>query len=436
MNYQEALNYIYSAYKFGSKLGLENITKLLSLLGNPQRKLKYVHVAGTNGKGSTSAYISSILIEAGYKVGIFTSPYLERFTERIKINDKEIGEEDISRITGLIKDSISKMLEDDDNHPTVFEIVTAMAFQYFAESNCDIVVLEVGLGGRFDSTNVIKRPEVAVITTISYDHMDRLGNTLPEIAFEKAGIIKNNCDVVAYPQPDDVKEVFFKVSQEKNARLHWVDFSGISNIKFDIDGQVFNYNDYKNVKISLLGPHQIYNAVVAIKTGEILSSKGYKITRETILRGLLKARWPGRLEVVNRKPLFLIDGAHNSEGAQALCNALSHYFPNNKKTFVFGVLKDKNYREIIEVILPIADKIITVTPNSDRALRAEETADFIKSYCSKMLPNVTIDVSSSVSIEEAIEKSLKESDSEDIICAFGSLYYIGEVRNYFRLHNN
>lgn len=425
MDYQEALNYIHGTHKFGSKLGLKNITRLLDLMGNPQRKLKYVHVAGTNGKGSTSAFISSILIESGYKVGIYTSPYLERFTERIKVNHEEIKEEDIARLTGLVKGNVEKMLHDGENHPTEFEIITAMAFQYFAEVNCDVVVLEVGLGGRLDSTNVIEKPDVAVITTINYDHMERLGNTLPEIAYEKAGIIKNDCDVVVYPQAKDVREVFERVCKDKNARLHWVDFSGISDIKFDIDGQTFNYNDYKNVKISLLGSHQVNNAVVAVKAAEVLEGKGYAINKESILKGLFKARWPGRLEIVNREPLFLIDGAHNSEGAKALHDALIHYFPDRRKIFIIGVLKDKKYMEMIEAISPIADRFITVTPNSDRALEAEKTAEVIKSYCSN--------VSASATIKEAIEKSLRESEPGDVICAFGSLYYIGEVRSYFKL---
>ncbi|HHW31640.1 MAG TPA: bifunctional folylpolyglutamate synthase/dihydrofolate synthase [Clostridiaceae bacterium] len=424
MDYQEALNYIHGTHKFGSKLGLKNITRLLELMGNPQRKLKYVHVAGTNGKGSTSAFISSILIESGYKVGIFTSPYLERFTERIKVNDEEIKEEDIARLTGLIKANVEKMLAEGENHPTEFEIITAMAFQYFAEVNCDIVVLEVGLGGRFDSTNVIDKPEVAVITTINYDHMDRLGNTLPEIAFEKAGIIKNDCDVVIYPQVEDVREVFEKVCKDKNARLHWVDFSGISSIEFGADGQAFNYKDYGNVKISLIGSHQINNAIVAIKTAEVLRDKGFAINQQSILKGLIKARWPGRLEIVNREPLFLIDGAHNIEGAKALHDALNLYFPDRRKIFIIGVLKDKKYREMIEAVSPIADRFITVTPNSDRALEAEETAEIIRFYCS----NVT----ASPTIKEAIEKSLREAEPGDVICAFGSLYYIGEVRNYFK----
>jgi dihydrofolate synthase/folylpolyglutamate synthase len=425
MNYEEALSYIHGTHKFGSKLGLENITKLLEHLGNPHKKLKYVHIAGTNGKGSTSAFISSILIESGLKVGIFTSPYLERFTERIKINNQEIDQEDISRITQLIKENINKMLKNGDNHPTEFEIVTAMAFKYFHENNCDIVVLEVGLGGRFDSTNVIDRPEVAVITTINYDHMKQLGNTLEDIAFEKAGIIKNNCDVVVHPQTKVVYELFNRICSERNARLHLADFSKIRDLEFNYNGQTFKYNDYGSIRISLLGNHQVGNAVVAIKATEILNKKGYNISHETLIKGLFNARWPGRLEVINREPIFLIDGAHNSEGAKALSKALNDYFPDKKKIFIIGVLKDKNYKDMIEAVLPIADRFITVTPNNERALHAEKTAEIIRSYCKN--------VSVSVTIKEAIEKSLRESEPNDVICAFGSLYYIGEVRSYFKI---
>lgn len=428
MNYKEALDYIHGALKFGSKLGLNNITKLLELMGNPHKKLKYVHVAGTNGKGSTSAFISNILIQSGLKVGMFTSPYLERFTERIRVNNLEIEEKHMAKIVKTIKEKIEIITKDGGNHPTEFEIVTALGFQYFFETNCDIVVLEVGLGGRFDSTNVIDVPEVAVITTINYDHMAQLGTTLPGIAFEKAGIIKKDGDVVIYPQVQSVEEVFSKICEQRSARLNWVDFSQIGYTEFSIDGQSFSYNGYEDIKISMLGPHQIRNAVVAIKTAEVLREKGYIISDQALLKGLLNTRWPGRLEVVNKKPLFLIDGAHNAEGARSLYNALNDYFPGKKKTFIIGVLKDKKYIDIIESILPIADKIITVTPNSERALPAEETANIIKSYCK--------DVWASDTIEEAIQKSIEISEPESIICAFGSLYYIGEVRNYFNKLTN
>ncbi|MCX7920403.1 MAG: bifunctional folylpolyglutamate synthase/dihydrofolate synthase [Clostridia bacterium] len=420
MQYDEALDYIHNTLKFGIKLGLHNISTLLELMGNPHHKLKYVHVAGTNGKGSTVAFISNILIESGYKVGTYTSPYLERFTERMKINNIEIAQDDLARITGFVKEKVELMVERGDNHPTEFEIVTAVAFQYFYESSCDIVVLEVGLGGRFDSTNIIKTPLVSVITTISYDHMDRLGNTLPEIAFEKAGIIKEGGEVVVYPQKREVEEVFEAACNERGAILHKADFKTINVIEGNVDGQKFDYAHYKGLSISLLGLHQVKNAVVALNTIEILKAKGYKITEESLRTGLANTKWPGRLEVVGKQPVFLIDGAHNTEGAVTLKETLDQYFPGKHKIFIVGVLRDKDYKSLIEAVIPGSEKVIAITPNSERALPAEELAIFIGNYCKNVLVGATI--------EEAVEKALALSSGDDVICAFGSLYYIGEIR--------
>jgi dihydrofolate synthase / folylpolyglutamate synthase len=420
MNYNDALDYIHATNKFGWKLGLHNIGRLLELMGNPQDKLKFVHVAGTNGKGSTVAFMSSILMEAGYKVGIYTSPYIERFTERMKVNKKEIGQDDLARLTMLVKEKIELMVSMGETHPTEFEIVTAIAFQFFYESGCEIVVLEVGLGGRFDATNIIKPPEVAVITTISYDHMSILGNTLPEIAFEKAGIIKKGGDVLLYPQAPEVELVFESVCNERSAQLFKVDTDEAEIVEFNADGQVFNYNSYENLRISLLGDHQVRNAVMALRTAEILKSKGFRITEEALRTGLQNAKWPGRLEVVNREPLFIIDGAHNAEGARMLAAALNKYFPNKRKIFIIGVLKDKDYQSLIEAVTPMADKCITVTPASERALSASDLAIFVSTYCKDVLTSDTI--------EWAVRTSLQLSENDDLICAFGSLYYIGEIR--------
>jgi dihydrofolate synthase/folylpolyglutamate synthase len=423
MNYEEAMEYIHNTLKFGLKLGLHNISTLLDMMGNPHKKLKYVHVAGTNGKGSTVAFISQILMEAGYKVGIYTSPYLERFTERIRINDREIPEDELARLTSLVKDKVDEMLAKGENHPTEFEIITALAFQYFFEQSCDIVVLEVGLGGRFDSTNIIDTPLAAVITTISYDHKDRLGNTLGEIAYEKAGIIKPDGDVVLYPQSEEALEVFEKACSERAASLHKVDLSGLAVRKLDIDGQVFNFNDNLDLKINLLGEHQVKNAVTALSTVQILRGKGLCIPDDAVRKGLANTRWPGRLEIVNRNPIFLIDGAHNPEGIEVLKQFLMEHFQDKRKIFIMGVLKDKEYKLMVETIVPMADLILTVTPNNKRSLPASELADFIKAYCKNVLV--------SDKIGEAVRTSLNTASPDDVICAFGSLYYIGEVRSFF-----
>lgn len=425
MNYDEALDYIHGTLKFGIKLGLESIETLLGLMGNPQDKLKFIHVAGTNGKGSTVTFISSVLIEAGYNVGIYTSPSLERFNERIKINYAEIDGEDLARITSLVKEYVDIMILKYNIYPTEFEIVMAIAFQYFFEMKCDIVVLEVGLGGRFDATNIIKEALVSVITTISYDHMDRLGDTLEKIAFEKAGIIKYGADVVVFPQQDIVMEVINRVCQDRKANLYNVDFGTIKIKNYSINGQEFEFNNWKSLKISLLGDHQVKNAAVALSVLEILREKGYNISLDSMEKGLLQAKWPGRLEVVSKQPIFLIDGAHNAEGAEALAKVLQAYFPGKKILFIVGALKDKDVNSIIQPTLPLAAGYITVTPDSSRALPSNDLANFVSQYCKNVLVSDTI--------VEAIKTSLSYASVDDVICAYGSLYYIGKIRSFFKV---
>ena len=423
MTYDEAIAYIHDTLKFGSKLGLHNIGTLLGLMGDPQKKLRFVHVAGTNGKGSTTAFIANILMESGLRTGIFTSPFIQRFTERMRIGNEEITRDELAEITASVKANVDRMLAMGENHPTEFEIVTAVALEYYYRRECDIVVLEVGLGGRFDSTNIIDTPELAVITTISYDHTDRLGKTIPEIAFEKAGIIKPGGDVVIYGQSREAEQVFEKACSDRGARLYRTDFSGIVRHEFGIDGQVFSFDGYDRLIIGLLGAHQINNAAVAVKSAEILRRKGFKITEEALRRGLANTKWPGRLEVLRRDPVFLIDGAHNPEGAAVLRKALDEYFSGRPITLIMGVLEDKDYKSMMEAVLPVCRRLIAVTSNSPRALPAAELAKAAASYCN----NIQI----SDTIENAIRTSLEMTEPGEVICAFGSLYYIGAVRDYF-----
>lgn len=425
MNYEEAIEYIHGTLKFGSKLGLHNIGELLKLMGDPQKKLKFVHVAGTNGKGSTCAFISSILMEAGYRTGIYTSPFIQRFSERIKIGEAEISTDELAEITAYVKTKVDKMLEMGENHPTEFEIVTAIAFEYFCRNKCDIVVLEVGLGGRFDSTNVIDTPELAVITTISYDHTDRLGKTLPEIAFEKAGIIKHGGDVVIYGQCKEVEAVFEEACASRGAYPHKVDFTDLVSGTYDINGQTFSLDGYENLQISLLGSHQQHNAAVAVRAVEILRSKGYNIPEDAIRSGLKKTKWPGRLEVVSKAPVVLVDGAHNIEGASVLRKALDEYFPGKAVIFIMGVLRDKDYASMISKVLPGCKRLYTVTPDSPRALTANELAQAAYKYCKNIVICDTI--------EQAVKKCIEAASNDDVICSFGSLYYVGEVRRSFGL---
>lgn len=424
MTYDEALGFIRNTQRFGMKPGLHNISELLERMGDPEKKLKYIHIAGTNGKGSTAAFISSILIESGYKTGIFTSPHIQRMTEQIKVNNAEIEKYQFARLTELIKDKIEIVLEHGGCHPTEFEIITAMAFQYFYEQGCDVVVLEVGLGGRLDSTNVIDTPDLGVITAISYDHMNILGNTIQEITREKSGIIKHGGDIITYLNPPSVTEIIEKACEEKDAKLHNTDFSSIKIMEQDMKEQTFNYKEYTDLKISLLGEHQVKNAAVAVHAAEVLKSKGYNITEKTIRKGLLKAIWPGRLEVLRRDPVLIIDGAHNAEGVIALKKSLDSLFPGQALTFIMGVLGDKDYQSMLAHILPGCEKLFTVTPNSSRALPAAKLAKAAEKYCK----NIQI----CDTVETAMKKSLAETPKDGVICAFGSFFYIGEIRSILK----
>ncbi len=424
MNYEDSLEYLHGTLKFGSIFGLDRITKLLDLMGNPHKKLKFIHIAGTNGKGSTTAFISSILIESGYRTGMFTSPYIQRFTERIKVNNSEISNYELAELISQIRDCITRMVSDGFEHPTEFEIITAAAMEYFYRKNCDFVVLEVGLGGIVDSTNVVDMPEASVITTISMDHMDRLGETLGEITYHKAGIIKQNGSVVLYPQQQEAEEVINKVAKEKNAKIHKVDFSTISEKSFSLEGQIFDYKDYHNIKIGLLGDHQMRNAAVAIDTCEILCNKGFAISHRNIVDGMENTIWPGRLEIINKNPLIMIDGAHNLEGGQALDVALDKYFTQKKKIFIVGFLRDKDFNGIMDMLSSKADTIITVTPNNERAVPSAELAEILKSYSNHVIDGL--------SIENGLKLAVGLADRESVICAFGSLYMIGEIRGHYK----
>ncbi|HBB29429.1 MAG TPA: bifunctional folylpolyglutamate synthase/dihydrofolate synthase, partial [Clostridiales bacterium] len=298
MNYEEALKYISDTYRFGSKLGLENIKKLTELLGNPQDKYKIIHIAGTNGKGSTSNMIHDVLVASGYKVGLFISPYLQEFTERIQINKNHIDKESLGRITALVKEKVEIMVKEGYNHPTEFEIVAAIGFKYFEEQNIDFLALEVGLGGRFDATNAISTSLVSVITSISYDHTEYLGDTLEKIAFEKAGIIKENNDVVIYPQEQNIIDVICEQAKLKNSRVHLTNKDNIQLLHTDIEGQTLTYLDksifnLESFNINLLGEHQIYNCLTVLKVLEVLKEKGFKITEESIKKGLFSCKFTG-----------------------------------------------------------------------------------------------------------------------------------------------
>lgn len=423
LDHIQALEYIRESLKFGSILGLERIEGLLERMDNPHRKLKYVHVAGTNGKGSTVAFISSILMAAGYRVGTYTSPSIERFNERIRVSGEDIENEALARITSDIKGHIESMESEGLENPTEFEITTALAFQYFVDKACDIVVLEVGLGGRLDSTNVIESPEVCVITTIDFDHMEILGNTLSQIASEKAGIIKIGSDVVIYPQDEEAEKVIFSKADSLGAKVRKADFDSIHVLYSDIFSQSFNYKDLSGLTIRLAGLHQTRNASVAIEAAMLLKEKGWAIDEDAIRRGIESARWPGRFELLSEEPIFIADGAHNSQGVAMLRSNLEQLFPDRKITFIMGVLADKDYTEMVSEMAPIAQRFITVDVDNKRALPCEELAEIIE--------EMDIEAIAAYDVHAGIRLAMLLAGSVGIICSFGSLYYVGKVREYF-----
>lgn len=420
MNIQEAMDFIHQTQYKGSKLGLSNIQTLMELLGNPQDELKYIHVAGTNGKGSTSAMLSSILVEAGYNTGLFTSPYINEFNERIQVNGKNIPDEFLIKYVEKLKIALDKM----DNKPTEFEIVTALGFLYFHEMNCDIVVLEVGLGGRLDSTNIIGKPEIAVITAIGIDHTKELGEDIEKIAWEKAGIIKENSDVVLYEQDEVITNVINKICKEKSAKLYISEPQEIILKDFSLQNQVLDYKNLKEVKLGLLGEHQLKNAAVVLKTVEVLESKGWNISKESFIAGLKKVKWPARFEVMNMNPVFIVDGAHNPHGVETLAKNIDNYFKNKKITFITGVMQDKDYGKMYDLIAPFAKKFVVVKPENPRAFDYHELGKFLKN-------RYNVEIIEGENIQLGIEKALESSNEEDIIIAFGSLYMAGEIRSYF-----
>jgi len=426
MNYDEALEYIHGTMRFGSKLGLQNIANLLELMGNPHKQLKYIHIAGTNGKGSTTAMITRILQEQGYRVGMYTSPYIEDFRERIQINGEYITKEALASLTGRIKEFVQIMVDKGLNHPTEFEIITALAFQYYFEQKCDYVVLEVGMGGRFDATNIIDCPLVSVITAISMDHMEYLGNTLDKIAFEKCGIIKENGIVVVYPeQAPEVMEVIRNVSQQRHAEVLKADCSEVFHLSDSLQGIEFSYKQYKNLRLSIIGRHQVLNAVTAITAIEALREyHGVAVSKDSIMKGLSKVQWPGRLEVLSQNPLFIIDGAHNFAGIQALKSFIDNYIKDRRIILVIGMLADKEYEKSVAEIAPTAHSVVATMPVSSRALDGNELGKVASKYCK----NVVVENDYKKAVMLAMQNM---KDGEAVLCC-GSLYLVGYVRKFYK----
>lgn len=428
MNYEETLDKIHGFHKFGSKLGLERMKVLMDFLGNPQDKMKVIHVAGTNGKGSVCRYLASMLKENGYKVGLYTSPYLERFTERIEFNGLEISEEDLTKYSTPVFQAIESMLAAGYESPTEFELVTAIGFVYFSHKPMDILVLEVGLGGRGDSTNIINNPLVSVITSISYDHMDVLGNTLAQIAREKAGIIKDGSPVVSSVDKPQASRVIKEVARSKGSRFY--DASKICPDKIVKSLSGYSYSaclpSIENgrpitFELSMIGIHQIYNSICALSVIGVLADMGiitYDVDKLKI--GLKKAFNKGRLEILREKPLIIIDGAHNEDGIQALARVVNDHLTDKKLLLVIGVLADKKIHAMVKDFSAIPGDIVATEPDNPRKLSSEKLC--------MAITHLGRDCASLGSWEKAYDYILENKEKYDGIIVSGSLYLIGKFR--------
>ena len=415
MDYREALAYLDGARWFGAEPSLRRIRELLNKLGDPQKKLKFVHIAGTNGKGSCAAMLASVLRTAGYRTGLYTSPYLYRFSERMQTDGEQIDEEALVQNVALVRAAAEKM----DEHPTEFELITASALLWFAGMKCDIVVLEAGLGGRFDATNVIEAPECSVIMNIGLDHTHILGGTPEKIAAEKAGIIKPGSPCVAYAQSQSVLDVFRARCAELSSTLTVPDFSAIRSEFDSLEGQVFSYRG-REYALGLLGAHQRRNAAVVIEAAEKLREKGWRISQDALEHGLYAASWPGRFELCGTDPAFIVDGGHNPQCAETVCESLLHYFPGMRRVLLLGVLRDKDAAAMAAILDRAADEYVCTAPESERALPPEELAAVLQPYGKEIIV--------CESISDAVFTAKERAGADGMVCATGSIYLAGSVR--------
>ncbi len=473
MNYKEARAFIDRVAVKGNELGLETITNLLELLGNPQDELKFIHIAGTNGKGSVLAYLYTVLQEAGYTVGRYISPTLFSYRERIQVETEYISREDFAECASMAATAYGEMERRRMKLPTVFEVETAISLLYFKKRTCDLVLLEVGMGGRLDATNIIRTPVLTVLASISMDHMEFLGDTLAEIAWNKAGILKPGVPVASARQLPEAEQVIREEAAKKGCPCTFVRPEEITDVRENIFGcfseqsgtadnknvflsensagdserssdrsqmpaypgtgnptegrtscepgfQSFTYDPVGRVEIALAGPHQRENAALALECISILRQSGYEISEAAVKEGLRKTKWKGRFSVIHRDPLVIIDGAHNPDAAAVLRRSIEEYFPKQKKYYIFGVFSDKEYDKIIEITAGLAEHIFAVeTPDNPRALPAQELA--------KAVRRVNPSVEAAESIAEAVQKSFQLAEPDDVILAFGSLSFLAEV---------
>ena len=419
--YQKSLDYLFGLEKFGMIFGLNQIERILSVTGNPHKEIQAIHIGGTNGKGSTAAMMSSILQKEGYRVGLYTSPHLIRFTERIKVNGKEIEEKEVAALTEWMKEEI----EAAGIAPrfTFFDFTTAMAFHYFKQKLVDLAVLEVGLGGRLDSTNVVD-PLISVITNVAKDHEEHLGKSILKIAGEKAGIIKKGRPLITAATTPQALHLFSKVCREKESPFYRVgkEFRYARAEDGDFDYEGLNRKLW-SVHLNLKGFHQIINAATAFGAMEVLEDLGYRVSTDAMIDGVREVEWPGRMEMVSSSPGVILDGAHNPAGALVLQESLEKEFQFQHLVLLIGIMKDKDIQSILQLLAPLADHIILTRPHTDRAApplllkkilgRSGKKAEIVED------------------LNEAIARGLSLVGKEDLLCITGSLYTVGEARAYF-----
>lgn len=421
MTEKETYEYIQALQSLGSHLGLECIRELCRRLGDPQDDLRFIHIAGTNGKGSILAMVSETLGTCGYKTGRYISPVIGDYRERFQINGRMIGKKLLCEYVERLKEVCEEMTSEGLVHPTPFEFETALAFLYFKEKKCDVVVLETGMGGETDATNIITTTMIAVLASISMDHMQFLGNTLAEIAKVKAGIIKEGVQVVSSWQEPEAAAVIEQTCMEKHGVLHWAEQEKVKMLGASEQGIRFSYKNHSRMKLSLRGTYQLVNGAAALEVLDCLREKfGFHLPEEKIKNAFENIYWQGRFEKIAKKPDFYIDGAHNEAAAKSLARSIEFYFTNKKIIYIMGVLKDKEYDKIIEAAYPYADSIITVkTPHNERAMDAYELAKAVAVYHKK--------VTAADSLEEAVEMAYLMAGNDAVIIAFGSLSYLGEL---------
>ena len=416
MTIDQALDYIHGKFRKGATPGLHRIGELMGKLGDPQKQLKTIHIAGTNGKGSTASMMASILHCAGYKTGLFTSPFIYRFNERIQINGQQIPDEDVIRMVEVVKAAADTMAEP----PTEFEVVCAMGFTYFLQEQCDLVVLECGMGGEKDATNIVPAPEVGVLTNIGLDHVDALGDTLEKIAAAKAGIFKPGCHAVIYRGTPGVETVLEADCARKGIPLKKADFDSLHLHKATLEGQIFDCGSHKNLELPLLGDHQMHNAAVVLAIVETMQARGWQIEEAHIREGMRTVTWPGRFDIVGHDPLFIIDGGHNPQCIDALVKNIADYLKNRRIIALTGVLNDKDYGEMYVPVMPLVEQFVCITPPSPRKLEAVELAQHLREAGGKAEACDTV--------ENGVRRALELAGRDGVVLCFGSLYTIGALR--------